>query len=342
MGAKSPPPGDKREYVRISVDIGLNPKLASLDNPAAGWLSVIAITYCGQNLTDGEFIPAVVYRLAGVDSTLGRDLIEVGLWHEPGHDCPTCPQPGDRKLIVHDYLQHQRSKEEAQALRSARSDAGAKGAEKRWAAKRAADLAKATAEADAMASAMASAIANGWQADGKAMAEVEVEEEKEQPLLVPDPVAATPSISSAPAAAATDQKKRPKAEPERPDVEYLCNLLAELMTANGVRKPSITTTWRREARLLLDRDGIDPRLAEHVLRWSQADTFWKTNILSMPTFREKFDQLRLKRREEHERAQAVRTERETHHVDRAAPKNVPPPQRDPVAEAIAANQKEAS
>ena len=30
-----------------------------------------------------------------------------------------------------------------------------------------------------------------------------------------------------------------------------------------------------------------------MLRWALADNFWHTNILSMPKFREKFDQLRL-------------------------------------------------
>lgn len=172
MPARSQPPGDKREYVRISVDIALNPKLATLDNPAAGWLAVVAIAYCGQNLTDGEFIPGVVYRLAGVEPQVGKDLIDVGLWHEPGHDCQRCPQPGDRKLIVHDYLQHQRSKDEAQSLRSVRSKAGAEGARKRW------------SKPKPVANAMASAMANAWQVDGKPMAEVEEEEEKE---LFPTP-----------------------------------------------------------------------------------------------------------------------------------------------------------
>jgi hypothetical protein len=31
-----------------------------------------------------------------------------------------------------------------------------------------------------------------------------------------------------------------------------------------------------------------------VLEWSQADEFWRTNILSMPKFRTQYTQLRLK------------------------------------------------
>lgn len=183
MAAKSQPPKDKREYIRVSVDLPEHPKLAQLDEdivPLAGWLLITALAYCGKNLTDGQFVPRVVYRKAGVDPEIGKHLIAAGLWHEAGHGCPRCPQPADRMLISHDYLEHQRSKEEAQALREARSGAGAKGAEKRWAAKRAADAAKAANQDTEMANAMALAIANGWQADGNAMAEVEEEVEEEQ------------------------------------------------------------------------------------------------------------------------------------------------------------------
>lgn len=91
-------------------------------------------------------------------------------------------------------------------------------------------------------------------------------------------------------------------EPIREDVEHLCRLLVDLMAENGSRKRYVTKTWRTEARLLLDRDRVDPVLAERVLRWSQKSTFWRPNIQSMPKFREKFDTLRLQRQEEHEKA----------------------------------------
>lgn len=82
--------------------------------------------------------------------------------------------------------------------------------------------------------------------------------------------------------------------PPRPDVERLCSLLVELIVANGGRKPNVTKGWRDAARLLLDRDGVSMAEALRVMRWSQSDAFWRSNVLSMPTFREKFDQLRLK------------------------------------------------
>ena len=84
------------------------------------------------------------------------------------------------------------------------------------------------------------------------------------------------------------------AAPPREDVEALCTLLADLIEANGSKRPTITKRWRDAARLMLDNDGRTLAEAEGVIRWSQADGFWKTNILSMPKLREKYDQLRLR------------------------------------------------
>ena len=79
----------------------------------------------------------------------------------------------------------------------------------------------------------------------------------------------------------------------RPDIESLCQKLSGHIVANGGKEPRITKAWRDSARLLLDRDGRDHAEAMRVLDWSQASTFWRANILSMPKFREKYDQLRL-------------------------------------------------
>lgn len=83
----------------------------------------------------------------------------------------------------------------------------------------------------------------------------------------------------------------------RPDVDRLCSLLASLVVENG--RPSHlvdpgSAGWRDAARLLLDRDKRPVGEAERLIRWCQADEFWRSNILSMPKFREKYDQLRLK------------------------------------------------
>ncbi len=81
---------------------------------------------------------------------------------------------------------------------------------------------------------------------------------------------------------------------DRPDVEGLCVLLADLIEGNGSRRPTIGERWRDAARLMLDNDHRDHDEAERLIRWCQADEFWRSNVLSMPKFRERYDQLKLK------------------------------------------------
>jgi hypothetical protein len=176
---------DRREFIAVSVDFPNHPKLMLLEEdviPLAGWLAVCAWTYCGHNLTDGEFAPLAVRRLAGVDKQIEKHLLSVGLWHEQGHDCPRCPQPRERMYISHDYLEHQRAKSEAEELRSKRSQAGAAGARSRWSRQQSGDLEAPPPDGNGddgqMALAIASAMANGSQADGKAMAEEEEDKKK--------------------------------------------------------------------------------------------------------------------------------------------------------------------
>lgn len=79
----------------------------------------------------------------------------------------------------------------------------------------------------------------------------------------------------------------------RGDVQRLCDALRAGMVANGLREPTVTAGWLREARLLFDKDNVSLDDALRVLAWSQNDSFWKSNILSIPTFRKQFDRLLL-------------------------------------------------
>jgi len=95
----------------------------------------------------------------------------------------------------------------------------------------------------------------------------------------------------------------PRPEPDRPDVEALCTQLADRIVANGNRPPTISKKWRDAARLLLDRDGMTFDQVAKAIDWCQGNEFWRGNILSMPTLREKYDRLRQHaRREQGERA----------------------------------------
>ena len=90
----------------------------------------------------------------------------------------------------------------------------------------------------------------------------------------------------------------------REDVQGLCELLANLIEANGSKRPKINKTWTDSARRMIDLDDREPERAANLIRWSQANTFWRKNILSMPTFREKYDQLRLAALEDWEKNKA--------------------------------------
>ena len=53
--------------------------------------------------------------------------------------------------------------------------------------------------------------------------------------------------------------------------------------------------WAQQADVMINRDGRTEMQIEELIEWSQADSFWKGNILSMKKLREKFDQLTVKK-----------------------------------------------
>lgn len=76
--------------------------------------------------------------------------------------------------------------------------------------------------------------------------------------------------------------------------EGLCKLLADLIVANGSKRPTITKQWLDACRLLIDKDGRSPKQVENMIHWCQeVSTFWPANIMSMPKLRERYDQMRL-------------------------------------------------
>jgi len=90
-------------------------------------------------------------------------------------------------------------------------------------------------------------------------------------------------------------------EPQRPEVEALCTRLVDHVKRNGGRRATVSKAWRDAARLLLDRDKAPLNQVTYVLDWCQKDEFWRTNILSMPKFRQQYDQLAMKCRQDVQR-----------------------------------------
>lgn len=105
------------------------------------------------------------------------------------------------------------------------------------------------------------------------------------------------SSDSAPPKSDGDEKK-PKDEPQRDDVDALCFRLRDWMIHNEVKPPTIGKRWKQQARLLLDQDKRELSKALNLIDWCQQHHFWKSNIHSLPTFREQYDRLAIQAREE--------------------------------------------
>lgn len=85
----------------------------------------------------------------------------------------------------------------------------------------------------------------------------------------------------------------PEPEPVRDDVERVCQHMAKSIQERGGKKPVISKAWRDSARLMLDKDQIAEKDIHAAIDWSANDSFWRSNILSVPKLREKYLQLSL-------------------------------------------------
>jgi len=82
-------------------------------------------------------------------------------------------------------------------------------------------------------------------------------------------------------------------EPQRDDVDRICTHLVERIVANGSKRPTITETWKREARLLLDADKRTEDQVHKAIDWCQSNRFWRSKVMSIAKLRDKYDTLRL-------------------------------------------------
>lgn len=78
-----------------------------------------------------------------------------------------------------------------------------------------------------------------------------------------------------------------------PDVTRLCHLLADLLVENGCRTPKVNDAWFSDMDKLIRIDKQPAEEVEHIIRWTQAHDFWRTNIMSPSKLRKQYDRLRL-------------------------------------------------
>lgn len=104
-------------WVRLDDLFPEHPKVLKA-GAAAAWLHVCGVAYCARNLTDGFIPEAKVTGLADLKrvSSEAKRLVEAGLWHKV-----------EGGYMVHDYLDWQRSADEAKAVSARRAAAGRRG-----------------------------------------------------------------------------------------------------------------------------------------------------------------------------------------------------------------------
>ena len=80
------------------------------------------------------------------------------------------------------------------------------------------------------------------------------------------------------------------------DSVFLANLLADLIEANGSKRPKVTKSWVSAIDRTIRIDGRTPDEVERAIRWCQSHEFWSSNIMSPDTLRKQFDRMRLQAR----------------------------------------------
>ena len=247
--------------VWFNVDDGFStsPKVLGIPRayrlPAIG-LWTIAGSWCAKHMTDGHFGEFMLDEW-GADPAVAHTLVDAALW-----------EATPLGFVFHDWPEWQRTRVQIEAKREqerVRKDSYRKA-----------------------------------KADERVNPDEDMSRRRPTgtPASVPrvsrHPSQALPSPSKPTLLSTKDivEDHEPSSE-LRPEVERLCDLLRDLVVANGSRVPTIGKNWHTAARLMLVNDGRDAQAAERLMRWCQSDPFWRGNILSMPKFRAKYDELRL-------------------------------------------------
>lgn len=249
---------DKRAFAKFDVGYLDNPKMADvLDSSLhAICMHFASVLHCSQHLTDGLVAPKAMQRKVGGSEADIRILLEAGLWHSTEHDCDACREacPEIPENRVYVHDFLEHNRAADEAKRVS---------------KKRSDAAKARWGADANSN--ANRMQNALQNEPVCNAEREREKERDE-----------------------EAKASSASEPERPDVEHVISSFSGLLKANDVKHNKPGKAWKDAARLLIDKDGYTVEQILYVARYATADEFWKSNILSLPKLREKFEALKIK------------------------------------------------
>lgn len=101
------------------------------------------------------------------------------------------------------------------------------------------------------------------------------------PIHISNPV---PSDEKLPVPLSIESSSEPK---------RLAELLAELMVANGCKKPRVTNQWIATIDRMQRLDGRSFDQIERAIRWCQSDPFWSANIHSPDALRRHYEKMRM-------------------------------------------------
>lgn len=91
------------------------------------------------------------------------------------------------------------------------------------------------------------------------------------------------------------------------DMENAEFLFKEILKNNPDAKKPNLEKWANEFRLIRERDKRTDDQIKYLIKWSQQDSFWKTNILSPASLRKQFDRLVTKIKSDKEQETSKRT-----------------------------------
>ena len=270
---------DRRIWARMTVDFADSPKVVVLSDAAFRAL-VEMILWCRRGETDGVIPRSYADRRWGYDSYTTRttnpdtsrstDPITELRTNHPDRPSLEVNETGD--YVLRDFLEHQDSKEQADARR-ARNSANVR---RRW------ERRDTTRDTTRTTNPDTSRTTSG---------NTEKEKEKEEVLRTSK---LSPTTSERGSACGDEDTPEPTPITEhRPDVDAVCDAMAASVQRRTGRAPRVTAAWRTQARLMIDRDGRTVDEVTRIIGWVEADDFWRANVLSLPKLRQKFDTLRL-------------------------------------------------
>jgi hypothetical protein len=163
---------DDRTYIRLHDGMPDHPKIEGLSDRAFRLL-IDTWCWCSRHLTDGK-VPAKVWTKRGTPASR-RELTEAGL----------AEQVGDT-ILMHDYLEHQRSADEVAEMRAKRAEAGRKGGKAK-----ARNLASAKASAKQVPKQTGSKSVPSTETDTDTATDVAVVPDADASGAPPDPTAQT-------------------------------------------------------------------------------------------------------------------------------------------------------